>query len=129
MCLCVAYCTFLSLVCAYFNLNKEVFTGVSSDSVHKHCYASLESDEPLADATKGSQDMTETFEQLLQFGLVVHIIGILADTGFTLRIFVKESHIFEIGAMYRAGALGLVGVYSVLWVLWALITVMTLYSH
>ena len=60
---------------------------------------------------------------MLKAGGVIHVLGILGDSSFAIRIFVKKTQWF------RLGALILVSIYSLLWLGWLIWLHVIVFNH
>ena len=67
--------------------------------------------------------MAGYFRDMLKAGGVIHVLGILGDSSFAIRIFVKKTQWF------RLGALILVSIYSLLWLGWLIWLHVIVFNH
>ena len=88
--------------------SESLFTGVSEP---KSCYGINGSQNLSTAQTDGSLNMSESFREVTALGLAVHVIGVIADATFVVRV--RSTNYY-----FRAYSLAAVSCYGVLWLLW-----------
>lgn len=121
-CTAVCYVFSLFIVCTYFNSNTDAFTGgqLASDI---GCYANDTLDVPTIMKDPTAVDVAKRFVDTLKFGMVVHFLGIIADTSFAIRVYVKKNQ------CYRLGSLIIVALYTAIWLGWLIWLHIVILNH
>ena len=121
MCLAVCYVFSMTVVCAYFASNNEAFSGQPEGLVG--CYATDNLNIPTTNTDRSASDIAATFKATMKFGAMVHALGILGDSSFAIRVYVKKTQ------WYRLASLILVSFYSILWLGWLIWLHIVVFNH
>ena len=121
MSLAVAYVISLTVICFYFRKNAEAFSGQAKSEIG--CFVNPTSEVPTSYHDRNSVDVAMRFTDTLKLGAVVHIIGILGDTSYTVRIFVKKTQWFRLTSII------LVSLYTLLWLGWLVWIHIQVFGH
>ena len=112
LCLATLYCLVAAIGIGCFIFNIEAFTGEAEGTVMQ-CYYVLSSGDanPVNARTIGSTDIANLFLTVLKVGFGIHVLGIIADGCFAIRIYYK-------GECFNYAAIVLEVFYSLLYVVW-----------
>ena len=121
MCLAVCYVFSMTVVCAYYTSNNEAFTG--QPEILVGCYASGDSDLPTSMMDHSATDISGLFKGTLKFGAMVHALGIIGDSSFAIRVYVKKTQ------WYRLTSLIIVSFYTMLWLGWLIWLHIVVFNH
>lgn len=122
MCLAVCYVFSLTVVCSYFTSNTDAFTGNQSEA-DIGCYVNPDLDIPTSVKDRDAVNVAEQFQTTIKLGAMIHGLGILGDSSFAIRVWVKKTQ------WYRLTSLIIVSIYSILWLGWLVWLHILVFGH
>ena len=88
-----------------------------------HCYATDDSNIPSVTNVSSASDVALHFQYCIEVGFYVHLLGILGDSSFAARIYVKKSQWFRVASLIT------VSLYSLLWLAWLIWLHVVVFTH
>ena len=85
----VCYVTSMTIVCGYFAFSTQAFT--NQPSADNYCYATDDSDLPVSQNDPSATNIADNFQKCVEMGFYVHLLGILGDSSFAARVYVKKT--------------------------------------
>ena len=122
MCLAVCYVLSLTVTCSYFTSNTDAFTGSQSEA-EIGCYVNPDSNIPTSVKDRDAVNVAEQFQTTIKLGAMIHGLGILGDSSFAIRVWVKKTQ------WYRLTSLIVVSIYSLLWLGWLVWLHILVFGH
>ena len=70
-----------------------------------------------------AKDISQSFKETVKLGLVVHFLGIIGDTSFAARVYIKKTNWFRLAALIA------VSIYTLLWIGWLIYLHVVVFNH